>query len=60
MIGNCIKSRILTDDIKNYCGGGDVGFGLCKDGSCCSVHGWCGKTEDHCRSSICLSGKCLH
>lgn len=40
-----------------WCGDGTTGNGLCADASfCCSEHGFCGDTEQHCDASTCHSG----
>ena len=33
------------------CGGGIVGNGVCPDGTCCSIYGWCGATSEYCSGS---------
>lgn len=32
----------------SWCGNGDIGNGICLDGTCCSKSGWCGTTVEHC------------
>jgi hypothetical protein len=40
-------TRVCDDE--DSCGNGLIGNGVCSDDSmCCSSHGWCGITEDHC------------
>jgi hypothetical protein len=36
--------------------GPDFGNAKCKPGMCCSEHGWCGNTIDHCNKDVCNSG----
>ena len=39
-----------------YCGGGNVGNGVCSDGTCCSPYGWCGTGSAYCVSGTCGGG----
>lgn len=43
---NCYPDR------HSFCGEGKIGNGMCaetrRDGSCCSLHGWCGTSDQHC------------
>ena len=62
--GPCYRTRQLPEnplpDFK-YCGGGQVGFGLCPDPGtqCCSRFGWCGTSKEFCDFEACVSGPCL-
>lgn len=33
------------------CGNGNRGDGICSNGECCSEHGWCGTSAEHCGST---------
>ena len=49
------------------CGSGNIGDGVCADGTCCSQYGWCGTSSAHCDgycgggqqgNGICANGQC--
>jgi len=44
-------SSSQTQSNSGTCGNGNVGNGVCPDGTCCSQHGWCGTTDEHCATS---------
>jgi len=41
-------SSTTPPPVVGSCGGGNVGDGVCSDGSCCSEWGWCGDSSIHC------------
>lgn len=62
--GPCFSKRTLpTNPDKDFafCGGGEVGFGLCRNpnSDCCSRFGFCSGSKEHCAADVCLSGPCL-
>lgn len=70
----CVQSSILVPEEASStvsttatpqigtCGFGSRGNGVCSDGSCCSVYGWCGTTAAHCShpegSGVPIKGTC--
>jgi len=38
------------------CGDGNIGNGICADGTCCSQYGWCGTSAEHCGGTPCGDG----
>jgi len=38
------------------CGNGKIGSGVCPNGECCSISGWCGTTKEHCGALTCVRG----
>lgn len=43
--------------VKQPCGNGVVGNGICPNNLCCSKWGWCDKSPDHCGGGTCGNGK---
>lgn len=38
----------VQPDSVGTCGNGNIGNGICSNELCCSQHGWCGTSGDHC------------
>ncbi|XHG04270.1 hypothetical protein AWENTII_007546 [Aspergillus wentii] len=47
---DAVPGELKGRAVSNRCGSG---FGNCADGKCCSTAGYCGKTQDYCRSPDC-------
>ena len=41
-----------------FCGNGNINNGICKDGRCCSIWGWCGNGDDWCDNRAPITGTC--